>query len=103
MAELFANSGDPDQMLPSAAFDLGLHCFPITLLRISRLQWINIGTPYLPIIFFLKYEQLHFYYLLMSLKTARWLTNNADPDQMPCIAASDLCLLYLLWPVCPNI
>ena len=30
--ELFANSGDPDQMPHSAAFDLGLHCLPITLL-----------------------------------------------------------------------
>ena len=41
MAKLFANSGDPDQMLCSAASDLGLHCLPITLPRISRLQWIN--------------------------------------------------------------
>ena len=31
MAELFANSVDPDQMLHSAASDLGLHCLPITL------------------------------------------------------------------------
>ena len=28
--KLFANSGDPDQMLCSVAFDLGLHCLPIT-------------------------------------------------------------------------
>ena len=27
MVELFANSGDPDQMLHSAASDQGLHCF----------------------------------------------------------------------------
>ena len=26
MAKLFANRGDPDQMLHSAASDLGLHC-----------------------------------------------------------------------------
>ena len=32
MAELFANSEDPDQMPHSVASDLGLHCFPITLL-----------------------------------------------------------------------
>ena len=31
MVELFANSGDPDQMLHSVASDLGLHCLPITL------------------------------------------------------------------------
>ena len=41
MVELFANNGDPDQMLCSAASDLGLHCLPNTLLRVSRLQWVN--------------------------------------------------------------
>ena len=41
MPKLFANSGDPDQTLCSAASDLGLHCLPITLLRVSRLQWVN--------------------------------------------------------------
>ena len=44
MAKLFANSGDPDQMPRSAAFDLGLHCLLITLLRISQLQWIKKGS-----------------------------------------------------------
>ena len=45
MAKLlnFANSGDPDQMPHSAASDLGLHCLPITLLGVSRLQWVNTG------------------------------------------------------------
>ena len=41
MAKLVANSGDPAQALHSAAYDLGLHCLPITLLRVSRLQWVN--------------------------------------------------------------
>ena len=41
MAKLFANSGDPDQMLHSAASDLGLHCLLITLLRVSSLQWVK--------------------------------------------------------------
>ena len=41
MAKLFANSGDPDQTPRSAASDLGLHCLPITLLRVSQLQWVN--------------------------------------------------------------
>ena len=41
MVELFANSGDPDQMPRSAASDLGLHCLPVTLLGVSRLQWVN--------------------------------------------------------------
>ena len=42
MAKLFANSGDPDQMPHSAASDLGLHCLPITLLWVSRLQWVKL-------------------------------------------------------------
>ena len=41
MAKLFANSGDPDQTPRSAASDLGLHCLPVILLQVSRLQWVN--------------------------------------------------------------
>ena len=41
MAKLFANSGDPDQTPHSAASDLGLHCLPSTLLRVSQLQWVK--------------------------------------------------------------
>ena len=41
MAKLFANSGDLDQMPHSVASDLGLHCLPFTLLRVSRLQKVN--------------------------------------------------------------
>ena len=37
----FANSWDPDQTPRSAASDLGLHYLPITLLRVSRLQWVT--------------------------------------------------------------
>ena len=40
MGKLFANNGDPDQMPHDAASDLGLHCLPITLLEVSRLQWV---------------------------------------------------------------
>ena len=44
MVKLFANRGDPDQT-SSASFvilrRLGLHCLPITLLGVSRLQWVN--------------------------------------------------------------
>ena len=39
MAKLFANNGDLDQTLRS---DLGLHRLPVTLLRVSRLQWVNL-------------------------------------------------------------
>ena len=42
MADVFANSEDPDQMLHSAASDLDLHCLPITLLGVSRLQWVKL-------------------------------------------------------------
>ena len=41
MAELFANSRNPEQTPRSAASDLGLHCLPIALLGVSRLQWIK--------------------------------------------------------------
>ena len=44
MVELFANSGDPDQTPRSEASDLGLHCLPITLLGVSRLQWVNLDS-----------------------------------------------------------
>ena len=43
MIKLYANSGDFDQTPRSAASDLGLHCLPVTLLRVSRLQWVKIG------------------------------------------------------------
>ena len=41
MAEVFANSDDPDQTPLSEASDLGLHCLPVTLLGVSRLQWVK--------------------------------------------------------------
>ena len=44
MVELFANSGDPDQTSHSVASDLYLHCLPITLLGVSRLQWAKVCT-----------------------------------------------------------
>ena len=42
MVEIYADSGDPDQTPHSAASDLGLHCLPVTLLQVSRLQWVNV-------------------------------------------------------------
>ena len=41
MDRLFANSEDTDQMPHSVASDLGLHYLPITLLGVSRLQWVK--------------------------------------------------------------
>ena len=39
ISEHKANSVDPDQMPPSAASDLGLHCLPMFLLWDARLKW----------------------------------------------------------------
>ena len=36
MVKLFANSEEPDQTLPSVAYDLGLYCFPVILLGSSH-------------------------------------------------------------------
>ena len=33
---LLANTVDPDQMPQYVASDLGLHCLPVTLLRVSQ-------------------------------------------------------------------
>ena len=43
MVKLFANREDPDQTPHDAASDLGLHCLPVTLLRVSWLQWVKVG------------------------------------------------------------
>ena len=44
MVKLFANSGDTAQTPCSAVSDLDLYCLPITLLRVSRLQWVKNGS-----------------------------------------------------------
>ena len=38
---LFANNVDPDQMPHYVASDLGLHCLPMTILPVSRLEWVK--------------------------------------------------------------
>ena len=45
MVGLFANSGDSDQTPRSVASDLGLHCLPVTLLGVSRLQCVKLKMP----------------------------------------------------------
>ena len=37
----YLQTGDPDQMPHSVVSDLDLHCLPLTLLEISRLQWVK--------------------------------------------------------------
>ena len=72
MAKVFANSGDPDQTPRSAASDLGLHCLPITLLRVSRLQWVNAlllaSCPTIWTISFLSYNLNKFIWIPVDLK-----------------------------------
>ena len=41
MAEVFANTEDPDQTPHSVVSDLGLHCLPVTFLGVSRLQLVK--------------------------------------------------------------
>ena len=43
MAEIFANSGDPDQTPHSAASDLDLHCFSNYPFWVSRLKWVKVS------------------------------------------------------------
>ena len=38
---ILANSEDPDEMLPYAAFHLGPNCFQSTCLPVSRKKWIK--------------------------------------------------------------
>ena len=38
---LFANSGEPDQTPHFAAFDLVLHCLPMSHKKEARLIWVN--------------------------------------------------------------
>ena len=45
MVALSANSGNPNQIPQSAAYDLSLHCLPVTRLRVSSLKWVNLKTP----------------------------------------------------------
>ena len=45
MVEIFANSGDPDQMPHSAVSDLSLHCLPITLLGSPDYNGLNCCLP----------------------------------------------------------
>ena len=47
MAELFANSGDHDQMPYFAASDLGLYRLPITLLWVSSQKLVKTYRIYL--------------------------------------------------------
>ena len=42
MAEVFANREDPDQTPHFVASDLDLHCLPVTLLGVPRLQWVKV-------------------------------------------------------------
>ena len=57
MVELFANNGDPDQML-SAAYDLVLHYLPVTRLGVSRLKQINSSCSFHEVYFVVVFDNL---------------------------------------------
>ena len=60
------NSVDPDQLLHSAAYDLGLYCLPITHLGVTRLKWFDKKE----VIVFLNLHEFSF-----------WNTNYRTPDK----------------------
>ena len=70
MVELFANSEDPYLTLHSAASDLGLHCLPITLLGVSRLQWVNCESESYVHFFFC--NKINFYVKIKHSITITW-------------------------------
>ena len=70
--ELFANSGDTDPMPHFAAYDLGLHCLPVTLLRVSDYNGFsaeNAGK---------KFNRQHFEFLLKFLFRKKALIFHAN-------------------------
>ena len=68
MIELFANSGDPDQMPCSAASDLGLRCLPVTLLGVSSLQWFKCSSAFMYLN--MKFQNVYFLFVTI-LNTPR--------------------------------
>ena len=68
MTKLLANRGDPDLTPHYAASNLGLHCLPITLLQVSRLQWVK--------------NTWKFKITLLLKPATKLLANSGDPDQM---------------------
>ena len=45
---LLANNIDPDQMPHYVGSDVGLHCLPMTLLRVTKSEWVKCKTHILP-------------------------------------------------------
>ena len=68
MVKQFANSGDPDQMPHSLAFDLGLQCLPIALIGVSILQWVNTGNSFQNYCSVLQ-EKMHTVYVFLYIQS----------------------------------
>ena len=87
--------------------DMGLHFAEILLLILWLTRyydwsvWYHIYPKYLDALTPYHPCPKHwtFYYWLMCLRTAGWVVNSVDPDQMPQNVASDLGLHCLLRPV----
>ena len=73
MAKLFAKSGDPDQTLRSVAYDLGLHCLPVTFLRVYRLQWARNDNE-------IHVQYMHFFSILFLVRLSLPIMTN--PNQL---------------------
>ena len=92
-----ANSVDPDQRPRFTASDLGLHCFPVSILRDARLKWVN---PFMPNgLFYLESLDRSIYSKMLSgyfiiipcfIEILVFNANSVDPDQTPRFAASYL-------------
>ena len=85
MAKLFADSGDPDQTPCSAASDLGLHCLPSTLLRVSDYNGLNCQSQQLSFALSSACDfKIHFLQTVWTLiRLLLWEQSDQDPHCLP--------------------
>ena len=83
MVELFANSGEPYQMLHSAASDLGLLCLPVMLYGVSRQQWVKIAVKIMATHFVSLFDRCFTFALkLHNLSRLHFWADSADDKLM---------------------
>ena len=91
---MWANSVDPDQMLRSAASDLGLHCLPMSQKWDARLIWVNMRhimreSVFRDVLYWHKQETSALHLCLLIPNACRhfiqmFCINNADHSAMVC-------------------
>ena len=87
-------------MLHSAASDLGLHCLPVTLLGVSRLQWVNPSSAnaannffiYLFILFYFIFFYFIFFFFFVFLEKIKHFVCLED-------AWYEMPKFYFLWQI----